>query len=61
MAGPWQVTRNVDFFQVWRQTRELAPGEPMHSGVRETRGCFPTREEAESYADTLNALEEAEH
>ena len=43
----WKVTSNVDFYQVYRQTRALKPGEPMHSGVRETRGYFETREEAQ--------------
>ena len=36
----WKVMLNVNFYQVWRQTRPLRPGEPMHSGVRETRGYF---------------------
>lgn len=51
----WKVTHNVDFYQVWRQIRPLRPGEPMHSGVRETRGCFGTEAEAQAYADKLNA------
>ena len=38
----WKVMLNVNFYQVWRQTRPLRPGEPMHSGVRETRGYFET-------------------
>ncbi len=50
----WKVTRNVEFYQVWRQVRPLEPGEPMHSGVRECRGAFSTREEAQRYADELN-------
>lgn len=53
----WKVTSNVDFYQVYRQTRALKPGEPMHSGVRETRGYFETREEAQKYADELNRKE----
>lgn len=51
----WKVTHNVDFYQVWRQIRPLRPGEPMHSGVRETRGCFRTEAEAQAYANKLNA------
>lgn len=50
----WKVMRNTDFYQVWRQTRPLEPGEPMHSGIREIRGCFDTHEEAQAYADELN-------
>lgn len=50
----WKVSRNVTVYQVWRQTRPLEPGEPMHSGVRETTGCFKTREEAQQHADNLN-------
>lgn len=50
----WKVSKNVGFYQVWRQTRPLSPGEPMHSGVRESRGCFETQEEAQKYADELN-------
>jgi hypothetical protein len=53
----WRVTTNVGFYQVWRQTRPLEPGEPMHSGVRECRGHFVTKEEAEEYAKVLNAEE----
>ena len=53
----WQVTCNVRTYQVWRQIRELEPGEPMHSGVRECRGHFVTKEEAEEYAKVLNAEE----
>lgn len=50
----WKVCKNVGFYQVWRQTRPLEPGEPMHSGARECKGCFDTKEEAQSYADKLN-------
>jgi len=53
----WEVFKNTDFYQVWRQTREQEPGEPMHSGLRESKGSFDTREEAEKYADELNAQE----
>lgn len=51
----WKVTYNVSFYQVWHQIRPLRPGEPMHSGVRETRGCFETEAEAQAYAGKLNA------
>ncbi len=51
----WRVLRNTSCYQVWRQTRPLMPGEPMHSGVRETRGCFATKAEAQEYAQRLNA------
>lgn len=50
----WKVMLNVNFYQVWRQTRPLRPGEPMHSGVRETRGYFETESEAQAYVDKLN-------
>lgn len=53
----WQTMKNVEIYQVWRQTRPLERGEPMHSGVREIRGFFETREEAQAYADELNAQE----
>ena len=55
----WKVMRNLTCYQVWRQTRPLRPGEPMHSGVREMRGCFNTEEEAQAYADQLN--QDADH
>lgn len=55
----WKVMRNMTCYQVWRQTRPLRPGEPMHSGVREMRGCFKTEEEAQAYADQLN--QDADH
>ena len=55
----WKVMRNMTCYQVWRQTRPLRPGEPMHSGVREMRGCFNTEEEAQAYADQLN--QDADH
>ena len=51
----WKVMRNVDTYQAWRQKRPLNPGEPMHSGIRETRGSFSTREEAQQFVDNLNA------
>lgn len=54
----WKVMHNTTCYQVWRQTRSLRPGEPMHSGVREMRGCFNTEEAAQEYADELNRLEE---
>ena len=50
----WKVTRNVGAYQIWRQTRPLEPGEPMHSGVREVQGWFETSEEAQRAADQLN-------
>lgn len=50
----WNVMRNTGCYQVWRQTRPLRSGEPMHSGVREIRGCFETEEAAKAYADELN-------
>lgn len=50
----WQVMRNVGFWQVWKQTRERRPGEPMHSGLRDVRGAFATQTEAQEYADKLN-------
>ena len=53
----WKVMRNTGCYQVWRQTRPLRPGEPMHSGVREMRGCFHTEAEAQAYADQLNREE----
>ena len=53
----WEVMRNTSCYQVWRQTRTLWPGEPMHSGVREMRGCFHTEAEAQAYADQLNREE----
>ena len=55
MKYKWKVTNNVGIYQVWRQTRPLRAGEPMHSGVRETRGCFDTKEEAQLFADNLNS------
>jgi hypothetical protein len=55
----WKVSMNYKSFNVFRQTRELEPGEPMHSGVRETRGCFDTREEAQDAADKMNELARA--
>ena len=56
----WEVMRNTSCYQVWRQTRPLRSGEPMHSGVREMRGCFKTEEEAQEYADKLNREEDTE-
>lgn len=52
----WKVSRNVDIFEVWRQVRPLEPGEPMHSGVRESQGLFKTKAEAQQYADELNGV-----
>ena len=53
--GKWEVSSNGNGkFAVWRQTRELSPGEPMHSGVREIMDCYDTREEAEMAANTYN-------
>jgi hypothetical protein len=55
----WKVMSNAGsdglFYQVWRQTRMLERGEPMHSGVREIRGHYDTSEEAQQAADKLNA------
>ncbi|WP_182433335.1 hypothetical protein [Clostridium sp. AM29-11AC] len=51
----WKVSRNVSCYQIYRQTRPLRLGEPMHSGVRETRGPYATEEEAQAAADELNA------
>ncbi len=45
-----------NFYQVWRQTRDLRDGEPMHSGVRENNGIFDTELEAQQYCDELNKL-----
>ena len=58
----WQVTKNVTRYQVWRQTRELAPGEPMHSGVCEyyPKAFFDTREEAAAFAEKLNRESDGE-
>lgn len=52
----WKVSKNMDIYQVWRQTRELRPGEPMNSAVREyyPDAEFTTREEAEEFARKLN-------
>lgn len=44
----------MGFYQVWKQTRPLRDGEPMHSGVRESGGLFDTLEEAEAKATELN-------
>lgn len=53
----WKVSSNPPLgFQVWRQIRPLEKGEPMHSGVRESRGLYDTREEAQKQADALNNL-----
>jgi hypothetical protein len=62
---PWEVSRNYfdgrGLWHVWRQTRALEPGEPMHGGVREARpGLFETEGEARSCADALNAAEAEE-
>jgi hypothetical protein len=50
----WKVSRNVDFYQIWCQTRELQKGEPMNSAVRQSCGYFSTREEAQECADEMN-------
>lgn len=55
----WEVMRNYggssgDIYQAWRQTRALRPGEPLHSGVMETRGLYRNREDAQAFVDTLN-------
>ena len=55
----WQVTRNIGAYQVVKQLRELEPGEPMHSGVRQTKGWYVTHTEAQQVADKLNELEKA--
>jgi len=55
----WKVTFNGVAWQTWRQIRPLMPGEPMHSGAREQKGWFATREEAQKYADELNGKEDA--
>ena len=54
MKNFWKVSRNDGFYQIWRQTRALEPGEPMHSGVRESAGYFQTQEEAQAEADKRN-------
>jgi hypothetical protein len=57
---PWQVGSNYSpegkEYYVWRQTRPLEPGEPMHSGVRETMegAFFATHFEAQACAEALN-------
>lgn len=57
----WKVSKNTDFYQVWRQTRPLRNGEPMHSGVREyAEGIFGSRQAAQKYADMLNEEESGE-
>ena len=56
----WQVCVNMGLYQVWRQTRPLRYGEPMHSGVRETAGVFDTKADAEEEAARLNHKEEAD-
>lgn len=53
----WQVCNNMGVYQVWRQTRPLRYGEPMHSGVRESGGLFDTLEDAEKRAAHLNGKE----
>lgn len=61
-VGKWRISCNnaggSPLYQVWRQTRELRPGEPMHSGVRECAEVFETREEAEKCAEKLDSGEE---
>lgn len=53
----WKVASGGDYYQVWRQTRPLERGEPMHSGVRENSTAYQTREEAQAHADKLNEEE----
>lgn len=61
MEFKWKVARSAmsgtEYYQVWRQIRELRPNEPMHCGVRENAkdGAFLTRIEAETYAELLNS------
>ena len=55
----WKVTRNIGAYQIVKQLRELEPGEPMHSGVRQTNGWYDTQSEAQQVADKLNELEKA--
>lgn len=54
----WQVSSNYiggeKLYEVWRQTREPEPGEPMHSGLREVKFCFQSETEARNCADELN-------
>ena len=54
----WQVSSNYiggeTVYEVWRQTRESEPGEPMHSGLREVKFCFQSETEAQNCADELN-------
>ena len=52
-----QVVDDERVWQVWRQTRELYPHEPIHSEVREYDGWFEDRETAQRYADQLNREE----
>lgn len=54
----WQVASGPIGFQVWRQIRPLRPGEPMHSGVRESAGIFDTLEKAQKCADEMNQRKE---
>jgi hypothetical protein len=57
---PWKVGSNYNpegkEYYVWRQTRELDPGEPMHSGVREIMegAFFASQYEAQACANALN-------
>ena len=52
----WKVSKNVDKYQVWRQIRDLHPGEPMNAAVREyyPGASFATKEEAVEVAQGLN-------
>ena len=54
MKTAWKPCQNGMYWQVWRQIEELWPGEPMNSRVRECKGCFDCREEAQQYAEELN-------
>ena len=54
-----QTMGEEKIYQVWKQTRELYPGEPMHSGVRKYYPkFFGTKEAAQKCADELNQKEE---
>ncbi len=57
----YQIINDERIYQVWRQTRELRPGEPVHSGVREyQKKVFDDKESAQKYADELNKKEQME-
>lgn len=58
----WKVSSNYlggdKVYTVWRQIREPNPGEPMHSGLLETKFCFQSETEAQNCADELNGKTE---